>query len=290
MHRLRRESAVLRLALFVAALAAIGGVAALAGAATGSKPNTGVDSHDGAMGMAAMSPAAQARANGLASSTAGYAFVPVQTTLARGENVFRFRILDASGAAVRLYDVDGGVRLHLIVVRRDFVAYQHVHPRLGRDGTWSVPLRLEAPGAYRAYADFDIAGNKTVLGYDLFVPGGFSPAPLPPVATHARVDGYEVALAHDTLHAGKEAELHFVVSREGRPVRSFETYVGHRGHLVALRAGDLAYSHVHPEPTGRPGEIVFHTQLATAGTYRVFLQFKRGGVVHTAPFTVEVDR
>ena len=113
---------------------------------------------------------------------------------------------------------------------------------------------------------------------------------LPPVATHASVDGYDVSLTHDPLHAGKETKLHFVVRRDGKPVRSFQMYVGHRGHLVALRAGDLAYSHVHPEPTGAPGEIVFHTELATAGRYRTFLQFKRGGVVHTAPFTLEVGR
>jgi hypothetical protein len=242
------------------------------------------------MPMSAMSPEAQARANGLASSAAGYTLAPARTTLERGDNVFRFRILDASGAAVRTYDVDGGVRLHLIVVRRDFAGYQHVHPRLGRDGVWSVPLRLESPGAYRAYADFDVAGEKTVLGYDLFVPGTFAPAPLPAVATHTRVDGYDVTLTHETLRAGKETKLYFVVSRDGRPVRSFQTYVGHRGHLVALRAGDLAYSHVQPEPTGAPGEIVFHTELATAGKYRTFLQFRRDGVIHTAPFTVEVER
>jgi hypothetical protein len=175
-------------------------------------------------------------------------------------------------------------------VRRDFAGYQHLHPKFAADGTWSVPLRLDAPGAYRAFADFDVAGRKTVLGYDLFVPGTFTPTPLPAVTTQATADGYSVALTHDALHAGKETKLHFLVSRDGHPVSSFESYVGHRGHLVALRQGDLAYSHVHPEPTGQPGEIVFHTELATTGKYRVFLQFKRGGIVHTAPFTVEVGR
>jgi hypothetical protein len=285
---LRRESASVRLVIFAAVLALIGGVAALAGAATGSKPSSGSDT--ASMEMAAMTPEAQGRSNGLASSAAGYTFAPAQTTLERGENVFRFRIVGTDGKAVRDYDVDGGVRLHLIVVRRDFVGYQHLHPKLGRDGTWSVPLRLDAPGAYRAYADFDVSGDKTVLGYDLFVPGSFAPAPIPPLESHKCVDGYGVTLTHDALHAGNETKLHFLVSRNGRPVRSFQSYVGHRGHLVALRAGDLAYSHVHPEPTGAPGEIVFHTDLPTAGRYRIFLQFKRDGIVHTAPFTVEVQR
>jgi hypothetical protein len=285
-----RESAPLKLAVFAVFLAAVGGIAALAGAATGSKPAASADAHGGAMAMEAMSPETQARANGLASSTAGYTFAPAETILTRGANAFHFRIVGADGNAIRNFDLDGGVRLHLIVVRRDFAGYQHLHPKLAADGTWSVPLRFDSSGAYRAYADFDVAGQKTVLGYDLFVPGSFTPTPLPAVMTRATVDGYSVALTHDPLRAGKETKLHFLVSHDGRPVPSFESYVGHRGHLVALREGDLAYSHVHPEPTGQPGEIVFHTELATAGKYRVFLQFKRGGIVHTAPFTVDVGR
>ncbi len=84
--------------------------------------------------------------------------------------------------------------------------------------------------------------------------------------------------------------LHFAVSRNGRPVQAFDSYVGHRGHLVALRDGDLSYSHVHPEPEAGVGEIVFDTELPSAGRYRLFLQFKVDGAVHTAPFTVDVMR
>jgi hypothetical protein len=191
---------------------------------------------------------------------------------------------------VRDFDLDGGVRLHLIVARRDFAGYQHLHPALQHDGSWSVPLRLAEAGAYRAFADFEVAGEKTVLGTDLFVPGAFTPVALPAVSSTATSDGYDVRLGHATLHRGRETKLHFFVSRHGAPVPAFQDYVGHRGHLVALRSGDLAYSHVHPEPGGRPGEIVFHTQLPTAGAYRLFLQFKLAGVVHTAAFTVEVQR
>jgi hypothetical protein len=105
-----------------------------------------------------------------------------------------------------------------------------------------------------------------------------------------RADGFEIAVTHDTLHANTATKIHFAISRNGKPVPSFDNYVGHRGHLVALRDGDLSYSHVHPEPDAKVGEIVFHTQLPSAGNYRLFLQFKVDGVVHTAPFTVEVAR
>jgi hypothetical protein len=222
---------------------------------------------------------------------AGYSFAPVQTTLPLGKtSAFRFRILDNQGRAVHDFDLDGGVRLHLIVVRRDFVDYQHLHPTLQRDGSWSVPLELAAPGAYRAYADFEVGGKKTVLGQDLFVPGAFAPAALPAASTAATTDGYTVKLTHDELHANKATKLHFAINRNGQPVPALDTYVGHRGHLVALRDGDLSYSHVHPEPDAKVGEIVFRTELPSAGRYRLFLQFKVAGVVHTAPFTVVVAR
>jgi hypothetical protein len=290
--RLRDLGVVARLAAFAVVLALIGGVAALAGAATGDGGATASgQAASGDMGMDAMSPAELAQANGLATDAGGYSFVPVQATLPLGrKSAFRFRILDTRGQAVSNFDLDGGVRLHLIVVRRDFVGYQHLHPQVQADGSWSVPLELAAPGDYRAFADFELDGTKTVLGHDLFVRGQFAPVRLPAVSSSETADGYAVDLTHGELHAGKEAELRFTVSRNGQPVQSFQSYVGHRGHLVALRDGDLAYSHIHPHTGGDAGQIVFDTELPTAGSYRLFLQFKRGGVVHTAPFTIEVQR
>jgi hypothetical protein len=292
MDRLRNLGAPARLAAFALGLGLVGGIAALAGAATGDGRAVTKDARgDEAMHMEQMSPADQARANGLASVSAGYTFAPVRTTLPLGRtSAFRFRILDGNGEPARDFDLDGGVRIHLIVVRRDFVGYQHLHPTLQGDGSWSVPLKLAAPGAYRAYADFEVDGKKTVLGQDLFVPGAFAPAPLPAAGGKTTTDGFVVRLTHDELRANTETKLRFAISRNGRPVPSFDSYVGHRGHLVALRDGDLSYSHVHPEPDAGPGEIVFHTELPSAGRYRLFLQFKVDGVVHTAAFTVEVKR
>ncbi|MCW2975716.1 MAG: hypothetical protein JWM06_997 [Actinomycetia bacterium] len=288
--RLRDLGAPARLALFAVGLALVGGIAALAGAAVGNGRVAAQAHADEGMGMH-MSAAAQSRASGLASTVAGYTLVTERTTLPLAKQIaFRFRIVDTRGKAVRKLDLDGGVRLHLIVVRRDFVGYQHLHPALQSDGSWSVPITLSAPGAYRAFADFDVAGKKTVLGHDLFVPGNFAPASLPEPVSTTSADGFDVALAHADLHAGKEIALRFSVTRNGRPVPAFQPYVGHRGHLVALRDGDLAYSHVHPLPDGAPGEIVFHTELSSAGRFRIFLQFKTAGVVHTAPFTVQVKR
>jgi hypothetical protein len=90
--------------------------------------------------------------------------------------------------------------------------------------------------------------------------------------------------------------LTFSVSRDGSPVTDLQPYLGAYGHLVALRAADLAYLHVHP--MGEPGDgittagpdIAFHTTVPSAGDYRLFLDFKHQNVVRTAEFTLSVDR
>jgi hypothetical protein len=65
-----------------------------------------------------------------------------------------------------------------------------------------------------------------------------------------------------------------------------QQYLGARGHLVALRQGDLAFLHVHPDEDS----LKFMATFPTAGAYRLFLQFKVDGRVHTAAFTQEVSR
>jgi hypothetical protein len=182
--------------------------------------------------------------------------------------------------------------LHLIVVRRDLSGFQHVHPTLDPQGTWSAKVDLE-PGVWRVFADFDPAGDDgaVTLGTDLFVPGPLAPQPLPAPSTTARVDGYTVTL-DGSLTPGADSRLTLSVSRDGTPVSDLQPYLAAYGHLVALRQGDLAYLHVHPD--GSPGDgrttsgpdIVFHTTAPSAGTYRLYLDFKHEGVVRTAELTV----
>ena len=77
---------------------------------------------------------------------------------------------------------------------------------------------------------------------------------------------------------------------DGEPVTDLEPYLGAYGHLVALRAGDLAYLHVHPEEPGdrrRAGRSTSRPRSPAPATYRLFLDFQHGGVVRTAAFTVE---
>ena len=134
------------------------------------------------------------------------------------------------------------------------------------------------------YADFDRGDGPVTLATDLTVAGRYAPEELPSPSTTATSDGYEVELDESDGDAG------FTVTRAGRPVDDIEPYLGARGHLVVLREGDLAYLHVHPEDEATEGrEISFGVEYPSAGHYRMFLQFKHEGRVHTAAFTKETD-
>jgi YD repeat-containing protein len=188
----------------------------------------------------------------------------------------RFRITDRSGRTVRDFDVEHTKRMHLIVVRRDMTGFQHLHPRQDADGSWSVPLALREPGAYRVFADFSVGGEPRTLATDLAIDGDVRPTPLPAPTRTVRTDGLEVTMSDD---------LRFSITRDGRPV-AVQDYLGAKGHLVALREGDLAFLHVHPDERS----LRFEATFPTAGRYRLFLQFQVDGRVHTAEFTQEVGR
>ncbi|WP_328647343.1 hypothetical protein OHS58_05370 [Amycolatopsis sp. NBC_00348] len=276
-----------KLSAYGAALVLVAGGAWALGTAAGPFPqaeahsdthdDTHDDTHEDTHGEAVVD-----LPGGLASAQDGYTLTPTTTTLTPGVAArFTFRITGPDGAPVTAFDVEHEKRLHFIVVRRDTAGYQHLHPDLGADGTWTVPLTVADAGSYRAFADFTPSGAKPLtLGVDLVAPGVFQPVE-PPETRVADVDGYHVRLDGD-LVAGRASRLTATVTEDGRAVTDLQPYLGAAGHLVALRGGDLAYLHVHPAGPG----LTFVAEVPSAGTYRLFLDFRHGDVVRTAAFTV----
>jgi hypothetical protein len=289
----------IRLGAFALVLAVVFAAAAGLGWVTGGPadpppPAAHADAggHD-ATAPADQEPAAAHVPAGLQVTEDGYRLVPVSATLATGTpHPFRFRVLGPDGAPLTRYTRSHDKDLHLIVVRRDLSGFQHVHPTMAADGTWSIPLAVDGPGAYRVFADFQPAARDDglTLGVDVPAPGDYRPRPLPEPALRTTVDGYTVTLAGD-LTPGTSSRLTLSVTRDGRPVTDLQPYLGAYGHLVALREGDLAYLHVHPD--GAPGDgrtaagpaITFFAEVPSAGTYRLYLDFRHAGRVHTAEFT-----
>jgi hypothetical protein len=281
----------MRIGGFGAVLVAIFAIASMTGAAVA--PDVDERGHEREMeknGHPTREGASTERAHvpGLAVSEGGYTLEAEATRIERGDRApFRFRVTDGRGRTVQDFDLEHERRMHLIVVRRDFEGFQHLHPRQLEDGGWEVDLELDEGGIYRAFADFSTEGSSLTLAADLFVPGLFEPSPLPPRESTADAgDGYEVTIQSGAVKAGESAPTRFAVTKDGRRIESVEPYLDADGHLVALREHDQAFLHTHPEgEAGGPGPISFMVEYPTAGRYRLFLQFKHGGEVRTAAFT-----
>ncbi|MEV0245003.1 hypothetical protein AB0H76_00280 [Nocardia sp. NPDC050712] len=230
-------------------------------------------------------------ATGLSASESGYTLADLSAPAEPNQpGALRFRITGPDGAAVTRFTTQHEKQLHLVVVRADATEYRHVHPVMDAAGTWSIDWTWAQPGSYRVFTDFvpTATGADLVLGRSFTVAGNAVPQPLPPPARTATVDGYQVTLDGEQSTAG--SELRFTVTRDGRPVTDLQPYLGAYAHLVALRAGDLAYLHTHPQgEVGKtpPGpDVVFHTTAPSPGDYRLYLDFAHGNSVHTAEFTV----
>jgi hypothetical protein len=219
---------------------------------------------------------------------AGYRMVLDQSA-APGE--LAFTVTGPDNRPVAGYAVAPNRPVQVVVIRSDGTGYQHLQPRFGGDAVWRAPLTPTAPGVYRAIADVTPAGGpRLALSTDLFVPG-----PVAPVATAPsrvwQAGGYQVRLDGD-LVPGTASQVFATVTKEGVAVTDLQPQLGAFGQLVALRSPDLTLLDVHtdgaePPPAARSGPgVAFVVDIPTAGTYRLFFDFRHADAVHTAEFTV----
>ena len=236
---------------------------------------------------------AGAAVGGLSLSGGGLTLTPLITAFGAGRSQrLDFTINGPNGAPVTTYAVVHDKPLHLIVIRRDLTGFQHLHPVMASDGTWSVDLTLAEPGSYRMIADFTalLGGVQlaTSLGSDLTVAGEHTPLTVADPVRAATADGLTVAYEGTPATESTQPLLMTVTDGAGKPVTP-EPYLGAYGHLVVLRQGDLGYVHVHPETQLVDGKVKFWLAAPSPGTYRMFFDFQVAGKVSTAAWTVVVS-
>lgn len=189
-----------------------------------------------------------------------------------------FHLRGPDGATVTAFDTVHEALLHVIVVRPDLSDYHHVHPTVNADGTWTVDL--PSTGQWHMVFDSTPTGetDPIIVSANLDDEVPVETVPLPEPADQVEIDGLVVTRDGFTFR---------VMAADGSAATGLEPYLGQPAHLVAMRLGDLAYTHLHP--TGEmSGMFMFGDGVTAPGTYRLFLQFGHDGDVLLVPFTVVV--
>ncbi|WP_460530852.1 hypothetical protein [Flindersiella endophytica] len=234
--------------------------------------------------------------DGLLATISGYTFAADTSSLPVGKPTsLTFQITGPGGKPVTTFEPDQTKLMHFYLIRSDLGGFQHVHPAMAADGTWTAPLGTVQPGTHRVYASFivkDRSGNTTplVLSRAISVRGKARPVPLPAASATTKVDGYTLTVNSRELMAGMEHKLTVEISKAGQPVRNLQPYLNSYAHLTAFHEGDLAFAHLHPQgevggDSGGP-ELTFNATLPKAGNWRLFLQFQTAGALHTAAITL----
>lgn len=223
----------------------------------------------------------------------------------------RFQVFHPqTGEPVKSYVLNHEKFFHLFVVSHDLSIYQHLHPVLQRDGSFTTDVTFPLSGAYKLHGDFFPSGG-TLQTFHIDMPtagdpGASIPAEftLKPDTTLVKtVDGLTARLEFSGGAApsiGVLLPLKYILTDAGtgKPVQDLQPYLGAWGHTLILNEDQSEYLHSHPRqmvPEGpkskilRGGpEVEFQTMFPSPGNYRIWTQFQRAGRVITVEFTVNV--
>lgn len=204
----------------------------------------------------------------------------------------------ATGEMVKNFDELHTVPMHLILVKDDLSAFFHEHPTLNDDGTLTHTFSFPSAGTWRVWADcapqnageMPLAGKIEVSGVrPLRVQLGL------PTSGAVRSDtgGVLATMKTARLVAGQTQTVVFALAdARGGEVNDLQPWLGALAHLIAIDQNGNTYVHAHPDESdprnGRGGMVTFLARFPKAGTYKMWLQFKRAGNIVTIPFVVRV--
>lgn len=228
-----------------------------------------------------------------------------------------------TGEVVKDFEIVHTKPFHLFVISRDMEFFEHIHPTMRPDGTWTIDTTVPRSGCYEVLCDFMPAGGS----------GQFLSAPL----VTADYDG---DLATDSAHLVPDAVLkksvaditvtasfdppqptscqyvhlnfYLTDTTTGRPITDLQTYLGQFSHMLLMSEDLQCYVHSHPnnfvieseDNSNAPEYIIppdadldairggpavmFDALLPKAGIFRAWAQFQRNGQVRTIAFTFTV--
>jgi hypothetical protein len=216
--------------------------------------------------------------------------------------------------------------MHLYAIRQpNLDAVFHLHPDQVHPGAFELSLPPMPTGRYKLFADIvhqsglgETAVGEMQISREEGTPlsgdnsGG-------PVNTRADVsplpDGTRMVWvdAKTPVRAGEVRRFVFrIEDASGKPLSDLDPYMGMAGHAAFVSRDLTTFAHIHPvgsppmpalmlaaaeaSPNSMiamhqmpPGaEVSFPYAFPSAGSYRIFVQIKRSGVIQTGAFNVAV--
>ena len=228
-----------------------------------------------------------------------------------------------TGEIVKDFEVVHTRQFHLFVVSQDLEFFEHIHPDLRDDGTWTIETTVPKPGYYQVLCDFMPKDGSAQFLAAPFVTANYAgdlaadSAHLVPDRTFRKsVSDMTAAVSFDPPQPAscEYVHLNFYLTdtATGRPITDLQTYLGQFSHMLLMSEDLQCYVHSHPinliveqeDPGAVPEYIIapdadlakirggprvtFDALMPKAGIFRAWAQFQRNDRVHTIPFTFRV--
>lgn len=212
-----------------------------------------------------------------------------------GKVIYQFQLVDTKNNKL-VTDQDLNIshekKLHFMAYDPSLKEFQHVHPEF--DGKiWSVELNFSVDGNYWVWAqgELSIDSEEFTSSNRLNISGGAPAWPMPPDLADIRsgVSGNsKVEISTNKIVAGKMTMLMVKLTRADGTDADIKPYLGAFAHVVAVPEDGDALMHVHPMDGAKPNEGMIHATFATAGEYRLWIQFQDGENLRTIPLSIKV--
>lgn len=181
---------------------------------------------------------------------------------------------------------------HLIIVDSQLTSFGHLHPQRAADGNYFIDVTFNHAGQYLVYADYQAEGYTPQTDrLTLLVEGREQQgADETNEKLSAVTDGLYLAVAATApFVAGAESHIPVTITKDGKTLNAadIDPYLGAVAHIILIGREDKDFLHIHPMSDSQ-FPIIGHTMFPKADIYRMWIQFKTEGVLHTANFTLHV--
>ncbi len=221
-----------------------------------------------------------------------FSFAPKTITIDKPVKL-SFQTVDSVTNKVVVLQSEHEKDMHLLIVNEDLSYFSHEHPHQV-DDQYVHTHQFPHAGNFILFVDYSPQGSgQHVSRHKLKVEG----KPIEPKALLEQQivwqeDGYKLFIPEYQLpiKAYTMLDLTLIIEKDGKPVKDLDYYLGSLAHVVIINENTEEYLHVHPLKTAEKGpEIKLHTSFPNLDKYKMFIQFKHQGMIHTASIVLEID-